>query len=349
MIRLPQKPRLEWKAVRGRLVPRHRIVWTEGGKRRERVITLDWKGDPQELDRLYWLCELGKHEAQKPKEPEHSRSTVVLEWRKDPRIKRKLSDGTKASYRRTMDAILEKNAGKALRETTRQHVRAIHDKLSETPRKADHLLEVIKLLWNYAKDKLDWPLGENPAAKIELFGITREFEPWPDWLVGALPRAPVNVQVAAELILGTGQRPSAAIAMRHSDFFGDEMSVLDEKGNERLVVFCPDRLRALVTSTRKAGAHLLPKNLTQPLGYSAIEKQFRKWRATLGDEAKPFSLHGLRKLAIVQLAEAGCSEAEIQAITNQSPETVAYYRKRADRKKLSKAGQIRRDQNRNET
>lgn len=60
-------------------------------------------------------------------------------------------------------------------------------------------------------------------------------------------------------------------------------------------------------------------------------------------EAGAYTLHGLRKLAIVQLAESGASDAEIQAVTNQSAEMVAFYRKRADRKKLSKAAQMRRD------
>ncbi len=349
MTRLPVKPRLEWKQIRGKLVPRHRKVWTEGGKRREKVITLDWQDDLQELDRLYWLCERGLHEGQKPKAPEYNWQALVIAWRKDQRIQRKLSNSTKISYRRTMDAILEKNAGKAVAETTRQHVRAIHDKLVETPRKADHMLQVIRLLWNYAKDKLDWPLDDNPAAKINLYGSSREFEPWPEWMITALPSAPAEVQAAAELILGTGQRPSAAIAVRHDDFDGDEMWVLDEKGDARFRVYCPDRLRWFVASIKKTGAYILAKNLTQALGYSAVEKQFRGWRMGLGEAAKPFSMHGLRKLAIVQLAEAGCSDAEIQAVTNQSPAMVAFYRQKAERKKLSKSAQIRRDQNRNKT
>ena len=87
---------------------------------------------------------------------------------------------------------------------------------------------------------------------------------------------------------------------------------------------------------------MLAKNLTEPLGYDAVEKVFRAWRKDLGVKAKKYTLHGLRKLAITRLAEAGCSDAEIQAVTNQSAEMVAYYRKMADRKKLSRAAQQRR-------
>ncbi|MEP0452270.1 hypothetical protein [Roseibium sp.] len=58
--------------------------------------------------------------------------------------------------------------------------------------------------------------------------------------------------------------------------------------------------------------------------------------------AMVFTMHGLRKLAIIELAEAGASDAEIQAVTNQSAEMVAYYRRRASRLKLTHAAQDRR-------
>lgn len=335
--------------VRGQLTPRHRVTWTEGGKRRERVITLDWKGDLEELDRLYWACERGRHPAQKPPASATSRGALITAWRSDPRIQKGLKDSTKASYRRHMEILLGKNADKDLRRTTRQDVRAIHQKLSDKPRKADHMVQVISLLWNYAKDELDWDIGDNPAARISLYGPQREFLPWPEWLVDLLPSAPLDVQIAAELILGTGQRPNAAIEMRRDDFKDEWMWVLDEKGSERFAVYCPERLRQFVDAVPTRGQHLLAKNLTEAKGYNAVEKQFSKWRATLGEKAAAFSLHGLRKLAIIELAEAGCSDAQIQAVTGQSARMVAFYRAQADKRMLSKAAMLKRDRNRNET
>lgn len=44
-----------------------------------------------------------------------------------------------------------------------------------------------------------------------------------------------------------------------------------------------------------------------------------------------------------ELAEAGCSDAEIQAVTGQSTAMVAFYRKKASRKRLSRAAQERRE------
>lgn len=347
-MRKPAKPRItkpnltwRWNARNEIWVPYFRVTWTEGGKQREKNVKLDWRGNAELLDTLYWQCKAGKHEKQS-RPVQYSWKNLIIAWRSDPRIQMKLSDGTKRSYRRDMDRIMEKNAEKDVRKTTRQAVRAAHSALSETPRKADKYLQTISLLWNYGADHLDWPIGPNPAKGIAHFGKQREFEPWPEWMIEKLTEAPQNVQTAAQLILGTGQRPNAAIRMRRDQFRGEWMEVLDEKGNQAFETFCPQELRDYVKALPVNGTHVLSKNLTQALGYDAIEKAFRAWRTSLGPKAKPYVLHGLRKLAIIRLAEAGCSDAQIQAVTGQSAEMVAYYRKRASRKALSKSAQERR-------
>lgn len=335
------KPRLAWRWTRGKWVPRHRVTWTEGGKQRSREITLDWKGDPRELDRLYWEAQAGKHEAQRQNE-RYSWKSCIIAWRSDITSQGKIAASTKKQYRSVMDAIMEKNGPKDMRKTTRQAVKAALAKLSDTPRKASRYAQVISLLWNYAARELDWPLGLNPAAGLGAHKPAKPFEPWPTWMVKALDTAPETVRIAATLIRYTGQRPSAAISMRRDQIQGEWMIVHDEKGDQELDVYCPAPLRAFVSELAPKGKHLIAKNLTQALGYDAVEKAFRRWRADLGERAAPFTLHGLRKLAIIELAEAGASDAEIQAVTGQSAPIVAYYRSKASRRRLSKAAQERR-------
>ena len=130
--------------------------------------------------------------------------------------------------------------------------------------------------------------------------------------------------------------------MRHDQFQGEWMIVRDEKGKQELEVYCPERLRTFIEALPCQGQYVLAKNLTEPLGYHSVERSFRTWRNSMGDRAKPYSLHGLRKLAIIELAEAGASDAEIQAVTGQSADMVAYYRKRASNRALSMAAQKRR-------
>jgi integrase len=55
-------------------------------------------------------------------------------------------------------------------------------------------------------------------------------------------------------------------------------------------------------------------------------------------------LHGLRKSAAAALAEAGCSDREIMAITgHQSPRMVSHYTKSADQKRLARSAMAKRE------
>lgn len=337
------KPRLLWRWKRNAWIPVYRVTWTEGGRQRARQVFLNWGGDPQELDRLYWLAHTGKHSAQQTP-AQYTWRDCVIAWRRDAiKGQGKLAASSRASYRRTMDAILEKNASKDMRRTTRQAVRTALETMSGTPRKASRYAQTISLLWNYAERELDWPMGPNPAKGLAAYKPAREMAPWPEWMLEKLTMAPENVRIAATLIRYTGQRPSAAIAMRHDQISGEWMTVRDEKGGKEFDVYCPARLREHLPTWPRRGEHILAKNSCEPVGYGGVEKAFRKWRETLGERASPFTLHGLRKLAVVELAEAGCGDAEIQAVTGQSAEIVAYYRKMANRKRLSRSAQSRLD------
>ena len=86
--------------------------------------------------------------------------------------------------------------------------------------------------------------------------------------------------------------------------------MVDDKADKELEVYCPQSLSAALATYERSGEHVLSKNLREPLGYDSlgydsVEKTFRAWRGTLGKRASPYVLHGLRKLAIVELAEAG--------------------------------------------
>ena len=51
--------------------------------------------------------------------------------------------------------------------------------------------------------------------------------------------------------------------------------------------------------------------------------------------------HGLRKSAVVFLLEAGCTDAEVSAITGQSRQMVEHYAKQVNQKKLAAAAVLK--------
>ena len=343
----PDLPFLATKKIRGRVRYFYRITWQDGGKRRERYIEIKAEPDTPEFAAEYYAIRSGKSPQLERPTSKTTWRVLIRDYKASPRYK-KLAQGTVKEYNRWFDRIIEKNGDLDVRDMTRAEVRAIHQSLADTPRKADWFIQVVRMLFNFAKDHLDWKV-DNPAEGIELFGKQREFTPWPDWMVAQLENAPEIVRTAAELMLGTGQRPAAAIAMRHDQFSGEMMTVIDDKGDQEWTVYCPQLLRDYLKATPKRGAFVIAKNLTEPVGYDAVEKAFRSWRNSLGPKAKPFVLHGLRKLAIIRLAEGGATDAEIQAITGQSPEMVAYYRRLASRAVLSKAAHKRIERNKDRT
>jgi len=126
------------------------VTWVESGKRKERAVLLNWEGSAEKLDQLFWECESGRHEKPKPTAPKYTWGNLVKEWQSDPRIQKKLAVSTKVSYARDMNRILDKNAEKDVRKTTRQGLRRAHNSLADTPRKADKYLATVSLLWNFA-------------------------------------------------------------------------------------------------------------------------------------------------------------------------------------------------------
>ena len=170
---------------------------------------------------------------------------------------------------------------------TRPLLKAALSKMDDTPRNASKYAQTISILSNYAATELDWPPGPNPAKNFASYRPAREYEPWSAWMIDKLDTAPDSVQIAAQLILGTGQRPNAAIGMKHNQFTGRTMCVPDEKSQELFEAACPARLCDFIANLAPRGDDVIAKNLRRPVGYSAVEKAFRACRDTLGPKAKP--------------------------------------------------------------
>ena len=79
---------------------------------------------------------------------------------------------------------------------------------------------------------------------------------------------------------------------------------------------------------------------TSSLGTPGTQDGFRtSWGRLLERLPLPKRLvfHGLRKSAVVMLLEAGCTTAEVAAITGQSFDMVEHYAKQVNQKKLAVA------------
>lgn len=330
----PSLPYLEFKTVKGR-----EYIYFRKGKFRRRL-----PDDPntEEFAREYWATRSGKRN-----NPSKTTWNELIASYFDSPAFRSKAKGTQANYRRHCEAIREKNGTKDVRQFRRGHALAVRDALQDNWSKANERVAVLSILCKHAVD-LEW-IERNPVIDIEkLKG--GEYEAWPDEKLDAFEdycaqHSLTTARTAFELALGTGQRLGDCIKMRWEDFDGEYMCVIQEKTGTKIWVFCPEQLRAYLSRLPRMGRYILAKSLSQPLGKRTVQTSIEDVRKALGIMHGRGRLvpHGWRNTAARLLAEAGCSDAEIQSVTgHRTLAMVQKYRAQADQRKRSKRAQERR-------
>lgn len=340
-MRRPDLPYLEFKTVKGR-----DYIYFRKGKFRRRLPS---NPDSEDFSREYWACRSGKRN-------NSTRTTwdkLIISYYASPGF-RGLSKGTQANYRRHCEAIREKNASKDMRAFRRKDALAVQAALQDTWSKANERIAVLSILCRHAVD-LEW-IERNPVEDIpKLKG--GEYAAWPEDKLRAYERycdehGLATARTIYELMIGTGQRIGDCVAMEWADFDGEFMRVVQEKTGAKIEVFCPERLQAYLRALPRTGRHILAKNLTEHIGKRQAQREAELVRDKIGARVGEERLvqHGWRYTAAKELAEAGCSDAQIQAVTgHKTLAMVAKYRAQASQKQASKEAQQRRERNRHRT
>src|SRR5262249_7916413 len=145
-----------------------------------------------------------------------------------------------------------------------------------------------------------------------------------------------RARLALALLLYTGQGRSDVVRMGRQHIRDGVLHIRQQKTGAELAIPVHPDLAAIVAET--PADHLT--FLTTQFGQSFKTTGFGNWFREQCDVAglKHCSAHGLRKAAARRLAEAGCTEHEIAAITGHaSLREVSRYTKAADQKRLPAA------------
>lgn len=243
---------------------------------------------------------------------------------------------TRHDYERML-AILDGGFGH-LRVATmpREFVYRLRDKYAATPRKANYLIAMLSILFNFAVERGWRP--DNPMHGFK--GRLREgpgHRPWTaDEVEGFLEAAPLPIYRAAMMALCTGQRQGDVLRMVWSQYDGEAIEVIQGKTGERLWIPAHRDLKAMLAGMDRAAAVIL--TTTTGLAWNAghFKKEFRLAVGAAGMEGIVF--HGLRKTATAMLADAGCTEREIMDITgHRTAAMVSLYVRGSQRKKRARA------------
>lgn len=203
---------------------------------------------------------------------------------------------------------------------------------------ANQAVRSIRALYTWAKAPGRKHAAKNPAHGVPLLD-EGEHEPWPDWLVEeALQDAKVRAPVA--LLYFGGQRIGDTVAMQWTDIQDGMISVRQQKTDLPLAVAMLPELVGILADLPRRGFAILTNADGHQWTTSGLRQMIQAWAIGKGQKIVP---HGLRKNAVNALLEAGCSAAEVNAITGQDLKTIEHYAKRRDRSKLGKSAILKLD------
>jgi integrase len=207
---------------------------------------------------------------------------------------------------------------------------------------ANYIPHMLSILFEQAID-LDWQ-RDNPAKGIAKIKTGDGHQPWPAWAIAAYRKqAQETALLIFELALGTGQRASDLTRMEWAHIESDGVWVTQGKTKTRLWTPFTSALKAVLGTTKRTS---LNDKFGRKLNYDQIQKKVMAVRKATG--LTEFTLHGLRYSAASELAEAGCTDQQIAAITgHKSLSMVQKYSKGASQKRLAKQAQALREQNKN--
>ena len=168
--------------------------------------------------------------------------------RRDPGLQGELAAvGKDETYDRLFD-YLNTNYGMAeFASITERGLRTIRNKLAATPLVADRTVDMVGMLWRYAKEHIDGMdrLGPNPAAEVAAIHTEQQaYKAWSHELCTAIERHDNPAVVRAHYLLRyTGQRISDVAPMKLSQFDGTAIEVVQEKTGTYVWLPAHEKLR----------------------------------------------------------------------------------------------------------
>lgn len=249
----------------------------------------------------------------------------------------RLATSTKGEYRRHLDRLKELWGPLRARRLTRGAVFEYRDTLQATPRKASYAMQVLRRLLSFGVDR--GLLDTNVALRPGNMASQDEHKPWSDADIKTFRDTNAGNDIALIILmlaLCTGQRRGDLVKMTRADYNGREIAVVQNKTNEKVWIPAHASLRAELEAIKRfmlleteRGKAFKARHLSAVF-LDAIR------RANLNG----LTLHGLRVTAATWMADAGCSDAELQTILGHRTVAMASKYRRLAQKKIMAASAI---------
>ncbi len=229
---------------------------------------------------------------------------------------RELAETTRRHYIAALERIRELCGDCAVEAVTPQVVQALKQEMATTAWQANAVLRVLRLLFNFG---IQHGLCErNPAAKFRQLRTPPRQRIWSrdevERFLEACERlGRPSMALAVKLALWTAQRQGDILRLRWEDWDGGLLRIRQGKTGRLVVVPVVGPLAEVLERAPRRAEVIVADERGRPWQADNFRHVFRKIARAAGVEGVRFS--DLRRTAIVRLAEAGCTTAEIAAIS----------------------------------
>lgn len=265
---------------------------------------------------------------------------------------KKLSASTRRGYRRSGTMVKAAWAFDLPVELTTVDAQQAIDALGETPATANQFRAYLSRLvaWGI-------PRGfskSNPVQHTEKIPGGEPWSPWPEWAFETLlEHAPIHLVIPALSALFTGQRQGDVLMMKRPRDTDTTIEVRAQKTDSTVWIPIHSEYRHWIDRAPKGNAVQLHLG-ARGLPFQSADGFRADWQKLMNGErfkrfrAERIVYHGLRKNAVINLLEVGCTEAETGAIVNMSEQMVRHYGRDVSLRALARNGMKRLEERWNE-
>lgn len=253
-------------------------------------------------------------------DPTENMNRLVTEYKASTEFTT-LSASSQRNYTRYLDQIRDEFGTLTLPAIQDKSIRADfkewRDGMADRPRTADFAWMVLARVLSVAKDR--GRINVNHAQRGgRLYVADRNEAIWTDEKLEALfAVASPEIQAAVTVALWTGQRKGDLLKAPWSDYDGTHIKVKQGKTGARVKILAGGPLKKLLDSLLRISPVILTnKRDKRPWTADGFNTSWSKARKKAG--ITDLTFHDLRGTAVTRLALAGCSVAQIAAITGHS-------------------------------
>jgi len=261
-----------------------------------------------------------------------------------------MSESTRTDWARYLARIEELWGDLEVAGIEAPEVISLRDLWAHQPATANATLRCLSALMSWSIPRR-WRTT-NPCEFVPKLKGGPGYAPWPmEFVRLAELHLPKHLWWAVALALYSGQRQEDCLVMRLDAIRDGVMSVSQGKTGKDVWIPVHRDLRAVLEKIPKRATTVLSSSNGTPWTTDGFRASWRKALAVprqkgailpVGHPLWPIKraglvFHGLRKSAVVMLLEAGCTTAEVQAITGQSMDMVEHYSKQVNQRRLAAA------------